>query len=211
MIGNMSLLIDLHFLPSLEYFCALEPYEKIFVEKHEHFVKQSFRSRCYLNTSQGVESLVVPLTSKHGKVPVKDVKIDYSQRWQSIHWRTLGSAYRKSAFYEHFAPDLNRILLTPHTFLFDLNSELLSFCLTSLGWQKEISETACYEEQSRVAVSDLRSVITPKKNYTTRDFYRPVPYYQVFGSTFVPNLSIVDLLFNMGPQAAGLIRSSRGR
>lgn len=204
----MAVLIDLHFLPSLEYFCALAPHEKVFIEKHEHFVKQSFRNRCYLSTSQGTEMLTVPVANRHGKVPMNEVKIDYRQRWQVTHARAIETAYRKAPFFDHYQPDLFGILLRKRGFLFDLNRDLLSFCLTALGWQKEVYETEAFEKVTSLDVSDLRSVITAKKDYTTREFYQPAPYHQVFGSTFVPNLSILDLLFNEGPRAASLLRSS---
>lgn len=204
----MALLIDLHFLPSLEYFCALAPYEKVYVEKHEHFVKQSFRNRCYIATSQGVEMLTVPVSNRHGKVPMSEVRIDYRQRWPSIHRRAIETAYRKAPFFDHYQSDFNLIFSKQHPLLFDLNREILSFCLTALGWQKEIAETEEFLKGSSLVVNDLRSAITPKKDFTDREFYQPTPYYQVFGSTFVPNLSILDLLFNEGPRAASLLRSS---
>jgi hypothetical protein len=95
----MHALIDLHYLPSVAYFAALHGTEKIILEKKEHFEKQSFRNRCHILTAQGVERLVIPLTSKSGKVLITDVRIDYTQKWLNNHWRTLESAYRSSPFF----------------------------------------------------------------------------------------------------------------
>lgn len=203
--------IELHYLPSLEYFCALLPHSTVFVEKHEHFVKQSYRNRCYVNTSQGIQMLSVPVADRHGKIPVGEVKIDNRQRWQSIHWRTLESAYRNAPFFEHYEAPLQAILHQPYTFLFDLNTALLSFCLKALRWEKERVNTSRYEAEMPVGVSDLRGIITPKKTYADRNFYRPHPYYQVFGSTFAGNLSVVDLLFCMGPQANTVLQVSAAK
>jgi hypothetical protein len=204
-----SLLIDLHFLPSLEYFCVLQRADQIVLEKHEHFVKQSYRSRCYINTAQGVEMLSIPLTEKGGKTAIANVKIDYSQRWQNHHWRTIESAYRKAPFFEHYESGFRKILFSNVPFLFDLNSEILSFCLQSLKWSKSITSTSSYLHEIPLDMKDLRSAIGPKKPYQERSFYRPTPYYQVFGSTFAGNLSILDLLFCEGPRASAILNSSQ--
>lgn len=203
--------IDLHYLPSLEYFCALLPHQKVFVEKQEHFVKQSFRNRCYVNTSQGIQMLSVPVAERHGKVPMGEVKIDNRQPWQRIHWRTLESSYRNAPFFEHYEAPLHAILNQPYTLLFDLNMALLSFCLKALRWEKEVVTTSRYEVEMPVGVSDLRGIITPKKTYMDRNFYHPYPYYQVFGSTFADNLSVLDLLFCMGPQASAVLHTSTAK
>ncbi len=205
----MTALIDLHFLPSLEYFCVLKKFDQVVLEKHEHYVKQGYRNRCYINTSQGVGLLTVPLTEKHGKVSIKDVRIDYSTKWQSIHWRTLVSAYKNAPFFEHYEDALHKQLRKEHKFLFDLNLSLLSFCLTSLKWDLKVSESVSYEKKSIPSVLDLRSAIQAKKPYSERPYYKPAPYLQVFGNMFVPNLSLIDLLFCEGPNAGRLIKASQ--
>lgn len=203
--ASASLLIDLHFLPSLEYFCALANYDEIVLEKHEHYVKQSYRNRCYVNTTQGVEMLTVPLTNKHGKVPYGDVMIDYSTRWQNVFWRTIESAYRNSPYFEHYADDLHKIIYSNKISIFDLNLELLSFCLVSLKWSQHLSVTSRYEKLVEKPFSDMRSTITTRNTYIVREFYRPTPYYQVFGNGFEENLSVLDLLFCTGPDAGRIL------
>jgi hypothetical protein len=203
-----SILIDLHYLPSLEYFCALYSCDKILLEKHEHFIKQSFRNRCYINTSQGTQMLIVPVTEKHGKVSVEEIKIDHRQKWQNNHWRSIESAYRKAPFFEFYSDDLKDIIYQEHEYLFHLNYDLLSFCLKCMGVRPSISETVIFEKEVIAPYSDLRSVITPKKAYSDRSYYSPAPYQQVFGNTFVANLSFIDLLFCEGPRSIDVIRSS---
>jgi hypothetical protein len=203
-----TVLIEPHYLPSLEYFCAVLPYDKIILEKHEHFIKQSFRNRCYIQTANGPVMLTVPLTEKKGKVPFHEVKIDYRQKWQNNHWRSIESAYNKAPFFEHYRDDLHRLIFTGAPYLADLDAALLSFCLRSMGLDKEQSETVSYEKGANDGTSDLRSQITPKKPFFERQFYRPAPYYQVFGSAFASNLSVIDLLFCEGPRALGLLRAS---
>jgi hypothetical protein len=204
-----SLLIDLHYLPSVEYFCILQQYDAIQLEKHEHYVKQSYRNRCYINTAQGPEMLTVPLTGKHGKVPVKDVRVDFSTHWQNNQWRTLESAYRKAPFYEFYSDELQKIIYHKHTFLFDLNFDLLSFCLKSIRHKPTLSMSMTYEKTPKDSFSDLRSVIHPKISYSDRPFLRPVPYQQVFGNQFAANLSLIDLLFCEGPRTGSLLLASK--
>jgi len=202
-------LIELHYLPSLEYFCALQQFDAIELEKCENYVKQSYRNRCYINTAQGVEMLIVPLTSKHGKTLIKDVRIDQSKKWQNNHWRTIESAYRKAPFFEYYSDDLRSILYHKQDFLFDLNLELLSFCLKSIRLNPTLSVSLFYEKVTLKPVFDLRSQINPKKPASDRNFYKPESYQQVFGSGFVENLSLIDLLFCEGPRATSLLHTSR--
>jgi len=205
----LTLLLELHYLPSLEYFCALQPFDQIQLEKCEYYAKQSYRNRCYINTSQGAAMLIVPLTAKHGKTLISDVRIDYNQKWQNIHWRSIESAYRKAPFFEHYADDLKYILYRHHVFLFDLNMELLSFCLKSINFNPALSVSVNYDQDLPTSVFDLRSQINPKKSHLNRQFYKPVAYNQVFGSGFVENLSLIDLLFCEGPRAGLQLRTSR--
>ena len=201
-------LIEPHYLPCLEYFCALLPFDKLVLEKHEHYIKQSLRNRCHINTAQGPTMLVVPLTANHGKVAFKDVQIDYTGKWQNNHWRSIQSAYAKAPFFEHYAPELRNVIFRDFVFIFDLNLAVLSFCLKSLGLRKELSETKGYERDAGLQVCDLRSRITPKKPYSSRPFYEPKPYYQVFGNAFASNLSLIDLLFCEGPNALSTLKAS---
>jgi hypothetical protein len=201
-------LIESHYLPSLEYFCALIPCDEISVEASEHFAKQSFRNRCYINTAQGAKMLTVPLVERHGKVMTKDVLIEQGNRWRNTHWRTIESAYRKAPYFDYYFEELREILYKGHERLLELNLDLMSFCLRHIGFQKSISETLAYNARARNGTLDLRSVISSKKPFEERQFYRVQRYYQVFGSEFVPNLSVVDLLFCEGPRASEILRAS---
>ena len=160
--------------------------------------------------------LSIPLTGKHGKVSFADVRIDYTSRWQNIFQRTIESAYRSSPYYEHYAGDLFKIIYSNKSFIFDLNFSLLSFCLESLKWSKDLSESSQYENvvnepayRTGRLFFDMRSTITTRNTYIDRGFYRPTPYYQVFGSSFEENLSILDLLFCTGPEAGRVLQASK--
>jgi len=159
-------------------------------------------------TSQGKNILTIPLTEKHGKVRISDVRIDQSSRWQIIQWRTLLSVYAKAPYFEHYRDALEKIIFSKTDFLYDLNFNLLSFCLQSLKMKIPVSESVTYEQKPDLSISDLRSQIHPKMDYSTRPFYRPVPYLQVFGNTFVENLSVIDLLVSEGPHSHRHLKAS---
>ena len=204
-----ELLIETHFLPCVEYFCTLALYDNVVIEGHEHFVKQSYRNRCHILTAHGADRFSVPLTAKHGKVSIRSVQIDYGYRWQTNFWRTLHSAYANSPYFEHYKDDLHRELFSGEKYLFDLNQRLLSMCLTWLMWKKEI--TLSQEYGPTVGQEDLRNAISVKSDFTHRSFFQPIPYQQVFGKAFVPNLSILDLVFCTGPDARHIIEGSSQR
>lgn len=203
----MTCLIDLHYLPCIEYFACLAQFETIIIERHEHYEKQSYRNRCHINTAHGFERLVIPVTSKHGKVKLSDVRIDNAQKWVNNHWRTIESAYRKAPFYEHYVDELNASLTKENTFLYDLNFELLTICLNWLNLKMTIKESETHEITLTSDVVDYRNMIHPKKSSQHATYFKPLKYQQVFGKTFVSNLSLIDLIFCEGPNALNFIRS----
>jgi hypothetical protein len=203
--------IELHFLPSVPYFSLLFSYDEIIFERFEHYVKQSFRNRCYINTAAGREILIVPLTEKHGKVVITSVRIDYSQKWLNRTWRTIQSSYGKAPFFEYYAEELHAVLFKKITFLYDLNIELLSLCLKWLRQTVIIKETTHYEKNVQPPFYDLRNVLTGKNEPSEVINYKPVSYQQVFGSNFVPDLSLLDLICCVGPEAMDVIRGSTMR
>jgi len=192
---NESVLIDLHYLPSIAFFQELVKADTIILEAHETFQKQTFRNRCEILTSNGRESLVVPI-SHSGTGFIKDIKIDYSQRWFQVHDRSIRSSYGKSPFFEFFMDEFSSVLLKKHTYLWDLNIELLTVCLEKLTIKKGLFESNSYIKPQEVPdnYKDLRGKIIPGMEKTNRQIVSK-QYQQVFGNEFVSNLSIVDLLF----------------
>jgi hypothetical protein len=203
-----KVLIEAHYLPCIAYFAVIQRFNEVCLEKYEHFVKQSFRNRCYINTEHGRDVLIVPLTSKHGKVPIKDVRIDNSQKWVNNHWRSICSAYGKAPFFEFYAEDLEKILFGEPTFLYDLNYELLTMCLKWLKSSVTVKETLSYEKNILDGKNDLRSRIDVKDEESINLVYTKKGYQQVFGNAFVANLSIIDLVFCCGPEAGSIITAS---
>lgn len=203
-----SCLIELHYLPSVQYFASLAKYKVITLERHEHFVKQSYRSRCLINTSQGPQTLIVPLSGKHNvgadghfKSLITDVQIDYSQKWLNNHWRSIQAAYAKAPFFEYYADALHAVLFKQYPHLYELNINLLTLCLKWLKLDVQIQESLAYHQQASIDEIDLRNAISAKNKGLIRVEPRFKPYTQVFGNAFVNNLSIIDLIFCTGPQA----------
>ncbi|HEY9488816.1 MAG TPA: WbqC family protein [Chryseosolibacter sp.] len=201
-------LIELHYLPCIAYFSALASTNQVLVEKYEHYEKQSFRNRCHLRGPHKVETLIIPITSKTGKPLVCEVKIDYSQKWLNNHWRTIRTGYGKAPFFEYYAPELEELLFRRPVFLYDLNLQLMTLCLKWLKQEVTIKETRVYEKNPPAGVLDLRGAINPKKEEGCNRFYKSTHYHQVFGSKFVPNLSLIDLIFNQGPDAWDIVKAS---
>jgi hypothetical protein len=204
----LNCLIELHYLPSIHYISEISKHKTICIEKHEHYVKQTYRSRCHLKSSQGVETLIVPVTTPLNKTTITDVRVDYSQKWLNNHWRTIQSAYGKAPFYEFYADALNKILFKQHTFLYDLNLELLTMCLKWLKLDIRLQESLAYEKNVSAGTTDLRNVIRAKKHNSPNNSFQARAYTQVFGNTFANNLSTVDLVFCIGPQALTYVQQS---
>lgn len=206
--AKSSLLIDLQYLPCTQFFSTLLQFDEIILENREYYVKQSYRNRCYILGANKVEMLTVPILDGNKKILVKDIQIDYEQRWTDIHWRTIKAAYGKSPFFEFFGDEFQQTLQKKPQFLWDLNYELLTICLKLLKVIKTIRLTETYEKELEIDVFDARGLLNPKKDSETGISYQPVSYQQNFGNEFVPNLSIIDLLFCRGNQSLGILKKS---
>ncbi|MCK8494489.1 WbqC family protein [Spirosoma sp. RP8] len=198
---HTELLVELHYLPCLDYVSGLLQFRRVRVEAHEHYQKQSYRNRCYVLTANKVDTLTVPVQQGTHHNPVRDLRIDTSQPWQMHHWRCLKSAYGKAPFFDYYAPEFEPVYQKNWAFLFDLNYELLTICLKLVGQRVDLNLTDCYEKVPEVGLFDARSLINPRNRPESYVFYKPKPYAQNFGFDFVPNLSIIDLLFCQGPLA----------
>ena len=199
------MIIDLQYFPSLEYFCTLLTYDEIVIEAHEYFEKQSYRNRCIIQTTNKIDTLTIPVQNGNKKVLIRDLKIDYSQDWNRRHWGAIQSAYGKSPFFEFYSEYFKVILDKKPDFLFDLNVEVLTICLKLLRLEKKVIFTENYQ---RNVETDFRGLIHPKRNYELNNIYQPFSYRQNFGNEFVPNLSILDLLFCQGNQSLSVLKES---
>jgi len=195
-----DLILPTCYLPNLSYFNQLSNADTFALEKYEHFPKQTFRTRTQIATANGILELIIPIIhGKKDRVPMKDVRINYDEPWQRLHWMSIQTAYRRSAYFEFYEDDFRPFYEQKETFLFDFHLKQLQVLLKMLKLEKEIHFTDSFEEIADTSL-DRRKIIHPKKPSLIS---HPVPYYQVFEEKngFIPNLSIIDLLFNQGPQA----------
>lgn len=209
-VGHLSqgIRIELHHLPSLAYFTALLPFDTVWLEAAEHYGKQSYRNRCYVLTANGIDRLTVPVLDGTHKQSIRDVRIDDRQAWPDRHWRCLVSAYSKAPFFEYYADELEAVFRRKWVYLFDLNLELLTLCLKWLGWKKKVLLTEVFEKQITGDLLDAHGQINARENTQNGRFYHPVSYPQNFGNVFVPDLSILDLIFCQGTLATDVLKQS---
>ena len=196
-------------LLSSTYFGPIQWYQKLhrmlcIIEQHDHFVKQTYRNRCVIATANGTQTLTVPIERYDGtKCPMRDIRISDHGNWRHLHWNALVSAYGETPFFEFYADDLRPFFEKRHTFLFDLNLDIMhTMCqLLDVRPQVTLSEQYIVLPFEDDAVVDFREAIRPKHPLPDADF-NPTPYYQVRAQRhgFLPNLSILDLLFNEGPE-----------
>ena len=176
----------------------------IYLEACENYQKQSYRNRCHFYAADGIQSLSFPIVHEGNthKRPISEVKIDYSTPWILQHKRAIVSAYRTSAYFEYYQDELFAILDSKPERLIDLNTKLLEFFLEKTGIKAEIRMTESYGGSEDC--EDLREAIHPKRpDDTLKNLKLEKPYFQVFAEKhgFIPNLSIMDLLFNEGPDS----------
>ncbi len=204
---RQKLVIEPHYLGSLEYFVLIQHFETIQWEVREHFTKQTYRNRAVILTANGPQNLIVPVKFDR-RTPLIDVQIEYSERWIKDHWGALYSAYGKAPFFEYFGDSFHRIMQRRPRFLLELCHEMMTFCLKCLQLDRTIDYTDTYHERHENGISDFRNLIHPKKAYGERSIYESFPYFQIFGKEFVPNLSILDLLLSLGNEALFVLEKS---
>ncbi|MCQ2959395.1 MAG: WbqC family protein [Bacteroidales bacterium] len=194
------MLLSSAYLPPVQYVALLAQRKKAHIEIWEHYVKQSYRNRATILSANGPLDLIMPLEKQQGsKTILKDVKIAYNDRWNAEHWNAIVSAYNSSPFFEYYRDDLEPFFTEKFQFLIDYNQELLQCILKLMQIQAETSFTTDFiplnsEEE------DFRYTISPKKKCSEIIFPE---YTQVFEDKFdfFPNLSILDLLCNKGPES----------
>jgi hypothetical protein len=199
----MNYILPLTYLGNILYYAHLTS-GRCTIDIHSNYIKQTYTNRCSIISANGIQDLTIPIIKPKEKTPIKDIRISSHDNWQQLHWRAIQSAYNSTPFYEYFCDDYLPFYQKKWDFLLDFNLKIQEKTLELLNFQKiepYLSDT--YIEKSNFNTKDLREVINPKKFDVSLYNNLNTQYYQIFNQKFgfMPNLSIIDLLFNMGNEA----------
>ena len=216
------LLLETAFMPPVSYFAAIAEdftlsYGRVVslvparlrLEACENYQKQSYRNRCRIYAAGGVESLTLPVVHEGGtsSLPIREIRVDWSRDWLPRMERAIVSAYESSPYFEYYRDSLFDILESRPEKLFDLNISLIHYFLGKIGISADIDFSTEYERPGETApgIRDLRGIIHPKRPSILQT---EKPYWQVFAAKygFKSDLSVMDLLFNEGPDSISYLK-----
>ena len=198
---SSTIVLSSAYLAPIEYYAIMHKHSNVIIEQNEYYEKQSYRNRCRILTANGVMDLCIPVINS-GKSIMRDIGISEHDDWQLKHWRAIETAYNSSPFFEYYQDDLKPFYLKKWKYLLDFNQELQNTILSLLDLKMDIKLSEEYVKKND-ELMDCRNVIHPKKKteWTSKRYYQV--FEQKFG--FTPQLSIIDLLFNMGPESEIII------
>ena len=203
---NKTLLIESQYFPNLNFYKTLISHDILLIERYEHYQKLSFRNRCYIAGPNGSILLSVPLArGKNQRSIMKDVRISNEESWQAQHWKTLVSAYRRSPWFEYYEDDLSRLFERPVQFLLDWNLACYEWVSGVIGLATPIAFTDEYvKEYTSPGITDARDQLRPASENARTDMPAYTQVFQDRGG-FLPNLSILDLIFCEGKRSLAIL------
>lgn len=199
------ILLSTAYFPPVEYFALLAKFP-VMIEQHETYRKQSYRNRCEIYSEKGLMPLSIPVTKPMGNhTPTNHVLLRNEDKWYLKHRRAIQSAYESSPFYLFYKDELEEFLSGKYENLFELNFQLMLQLSDLIGIKPQINRTEQFEKEPAKTI-DLRNEISPKKQALCSNF---PAYIQVFSDRkgFISNLSILDLLFNLGSETKSYLEN----
>lgn len=201
-------LLPTSYLPPVHYFMLMAAAPEVLIEKHETYPKRTFRNRCEIYSANGRLALTIPVTKVDGNhTRVDRVAISGQYDWQTLHWRAIRMAYTNTPFFLFYKDDIELFYQRKFDNLFSLNFQLLKEVVSLIGLEVKILVTDTFEKDPEDK-EDYRYFLSPKFDISSFKFK---PYYQAFAEKhgFIPGLSILDLLFNMGPETGDILSSPK--
>lgn len=206
-----NIVLSTSYFAPIQYYCKLIQYDTILIEQWENYSKQSYRNRCNIMGANGVLPLSIPVVkATHKKMLTKDVKISYDTNWQKLHWKGIESAYKSSPYYEYYIDDLERFFNQKWDYLLEYNQEIQNTICEILEIDPKIQLTEDFVELKQEEIVDFRNAIHPKASKAILDnSFQAEEYTQVFSDKhpFASNLSILDVVFNLGPEGESYLSS----
>lgn len=207
----MVVLSTAYFAP-VAYYALLYHEPDIVIEAHENYNKQSYRNRMFIGTNQGPLALSVNIEKGYEvKSPIREVRLSNHGDWRHQHEIALMSNYGSTPFYDYYIDDILKVLYCDQQTLFGLNEKIRELICRFIGITTKVRYSEHYLENESMEFRDLRNSLHPKKDISiAMPEFEAKPYYQVTGQKqpFMPNLSILDLLFNLGPESIFVLRDS---
>jgi hypothetical protein len=202
-------LLSTAYLPSIEYIAFLLHNGGAVIEIHETFPKQTYRNRAHIATSGGLLALVVPVIKPNGNhTSTGEIGISHHLLWNRTHWRSIESAYNSSPFFLYYRDEFETLYNQQFNNLAEMNFSFLNIIIKMLKFDVALSFSDSYQSFDS-GLTDMRQKIHPKKPPYLCKLSAFSRYTQVFDKEngFIPNLSIIDLLFNLGPEATDYLKS----
>lgn len=205
--SNTCILSTAYWAP-IQYFSKFILYNNALIEQWETYPKQSYRNRMMIYGVNGIQSLQIPVVKGSFKnILLKDIEISYDSSWQKNHIKSIESAYRSTPFYEYYIDDILPFYEKKFKYLLDFNNDILKECFSILDLKPNISMTDDFD--LKPDSDNFRNSIHPKAtNIITDISFKPIEYIQGFEQRhgFIPNLSILDLIFNCGPESGSILK-----